>query len=259
LVHTFDWCDMPKVKKPVESESESDEEEESEESGEEEEAPPPPKTKKDSKATASSAPAEEEPKKPAEPPKPFSVEFVPHHAMPPMEAAVEVVYCPIDGLPADFCQYGPSWEKSKPWCLEKFPKYYPELAGVNLDEAKKDAAAAVEKGKDKMLPGGKKKRDASPHIFIKKLSRGGRKCVTCVAGMETFGVKLEPMAKLFKKKFSCGVAVVKGENGAPETVDIQGDFEDEVVELILSEYKDIPRSKFTINRDGGTKKKGKPK
>jgi len=258
---------MPKgQKKPEpesESESESEEESESESESEssEEEKPKKPAKKAPAKGAeaAASAAEPEKPKEPTGPPKPFSVEYKPHKEWPAMESAVEVVYCPIDGLPPDFCIYGPSWEKSKPWCLEHAPQYYPELAGVNLDDAKKDAAEATEKGKVKELPGGKKKREASPHITIKKLSRGGRKCVTCVAGMEGFGVKLEPMAKLFKKKFSCGAAVVKGEMGQPDTVDIQGDFEDEVVDLIMQEYKEIPRSKFTINRDGGTKKKGKAK
>merc|ERR1719229_1416694 len=113
---------------------------------------------------------------------------------------------------------------SKPWCMENAPHYYPELSGVSLDAAKKSAEAAQEKGKEKLLPGGKKKREASPHITIKKLSRGGRKCVTSVTGLESFGVKLEPMAKLFKKKFSCGASVVKGDAGQPDTVDIQGNF-----------------------------------
>ena len=36
-----------------------------------------------------------------------------------------------------------------------------------------------------------------------------------------FGVKLDAVAKLFKKKFACGSSVVKGENGAPDTVDVQ--------------------------------------
>merc|ERR1719221_339696 len=28
-----------------------------------------------------------------------------------MEGKEEMFYCPICGLPPDFCQYGPSWEK----------------------------------------------------------------------------------------------------------------------------------------------------
>merc|ERR1712039_127540 len=126
------------------------------------------------------------------------------------------------------------------------------------DDAKKTAEEAIEKGKVKELPGGKKKREASPHVTIKKLTRGGRKCVTSVSGLEGFGIKLDDVAKKFKKKFSCGCAVVKGDPGQPDCVDIQGDFEEEVIDCIVAEFKSVPREKVTI-LDAGTKKKGKPK
>merc|ERR1712013_486672 len=116
---------------------------------------------------------------------------------------------------------------------------------MGLDEAKKKADEATEKAKIKELPGGKKKREASPSVSIKKLSRGGRKCVTSVAGLEGFGVKLDNAAKLFKKKFACGTSVVKGDAGQPDTVDVQGDFEDEVVDLIVDEFK-LPRAKVVL-------------
>eukprot|EP00927_Polykrikos_kofoidii_P011594 TRINITY_DN14948_c0_g1_i1.p1 TRINITY_DN14948_c0_g1~~TRINITY_DN14948_c0_g1_i1.p1 ORF type:complete len:166 (-),score=30.43 TRINITY_DN14948_c0_g1_i1:379-876(-) len=83
---------------------------------------------------AAAAAASEEPAKVVGP---LEVEFVPHDKQPPMQQAVKVVYCPNCGLPPDFCQYGPTWEKCKPWCLENFPQYYPHLSGVSLDEAKK--------------------------------------------------------------------------------------------------------------------------
>merc|ERR1712224_793120 len=188
--------------------------------------------------------------------KPFEFVWKPHNEHPPMEEAVIVEYCPIDGLPPDFCIYGPSWQKSQPWCLKNYPQYYPDLAGsVSLTEAQKKADEATEKSKVKELPGGKKKREASPSVQIKKLSRGGRKCVTSVCGLEGFGAKNDAAAKLFKKKFSCGASVVKGENGQPDTVDIQGDFEEEVIDLIVKEFN-IDRGKCSFV-DGGTKKKGK--
>merc|ERR1712137_1426475 len=121
--------------------------------------------------------------------------------------------------------------------------------------AEKEAEQAAEKAKVKELPGGKKKREASPAVQIKKLSRGGRKCVTSVMGLEGFGAKNEAAAKKFKKKFSCGASVVKGDNGQPDTVDVQGDFEEEVVDLIVDEFK-LPRAKVVF-LEGGTKKKGK--
>lgn len=197
----------------------------------------------------------EEPKKPAFQPPPRPV-FRPHTDYAEITGAEEVMYCPTCGLPPDFCQYGPSWEKCKPWCMENVPHFYPDLFDASLDDAKKKASEAADKAKVKELPGGKKKREASPSVSIKKLTRGGRKCVTSVCGLETFGVKLDNAAKLFKKKFSCGASVVKGENGLPDTVDVQGDFEDEIVDLIADEYK-LPRSKVSF-LEGGTKKKGKP-
>ncbi|CAE7330631.1 TMA22 [Symbiodinium natans] len=182
--------------------------------------------------------------------------FKPHDSYPAMETAVDVLYCPVCGLPPDFCQYGPSWEKCKPWCIENVPHYYPELSGVSLEDAKKKAEELNAKGKEKLLPGGKVKREKSPRVNIRKLSRGGRKCVTSVAGLDMFGIKLDDVAKLFKKKFACGCAVVKGENTAPDTVDIQGDFEDEVIDIIVAEWKQVPQEKISV-LDAGNKKKGK--
>merc|ERR1712217_285470 len=122
---------------------------------------------------------------------------------------------------------------------------------------KAKAAEATEKGKVKEKPGGKKVREASPHVTVKKLTRGGRKCVTTIVGLDGFGVKLEDAAKKFKKKFACGCAVVKGDPG-PDSVDIQGDIADsgDPVDLICGEFKSVPREKVTI-LEGGTKKAGK--
>lgn len=188
------------------------------------------------------------------PPRPV---FKPHNEEPEITGPQDIQYCPTCGLPPDFCIWGPTWAKCQPWCMQNYPQYYPELCGVSLDDAKKKAAEAVAKGKVKELPGGKKKVEASPEVTIKKLSRGGRKCVTVVTGMDFFGVKLDDAAKKFKKKFSCGVSVVKGEGGAPDSVDIQGDFEDEATDIMVAEFG-IDRKKITVLEDG-TKKKGKPR
>merc|ERR1712118_304916 len=137
-----------------------------------------------------------------------------------------VVYCPIDGLPPDFCQYGPSWELSKPWCMQNFPHYYPDLVGASLEDAQKAADLAAEKIKDKPAPG-KIKKKVEQQVSVKKLSRGGRKCVTHVTGLDSFGLKLDQVAKVFKKKFACGCSVVDGDPGFPDHIEIQGDFEEE--------------------------------
>ena len=60
-----------------------------------------------------------------------------------------------------------------------------------------------------------------------------------MAGLDAFGIKLDDVAKLFKKKFACGCAVVKSDSpAAPDTVDIQGDFEQEVIDIIVDTWKD---------------------
>jgi density-regulated protein DRP1 len=256
---------MPAKKKPVpkkeEESSSSSSDSDSSSSGEEEAAKPKAKAKvkkaeapEDAPAGGEEKAAEESAPKPAFEPPPRPV-FTPHTQMPEMTSAQAVEYCPIDGLPPDFCQYGPSWEKAKPWCMEHYPHYYPELSSVSLDDAKKKAAEALDKAKVKELPGGKKQREKSPEVTIKKMTRGGRKCVTSVGGLDAFGVKLDEAAKKFKKKFACGASVVKGEHGSPDTVDIQGDYEEEVEQMLVDEYK-VPSAKIS-NVDGGTKKKGK--
>lgn len=204
----------------------------------------------------------DETKDAAEPPKPLEkpvVPFRPHTDYPPITGPIEMdKYCPFDGLPPDYCIHGPCWEKSKPWCLENYPQYYPEFSGVSLEDAKKDAQEATEKGKIKELPGGKKKRELSPRITVKKLTRGGRKCVTVVTGLDTFQVELDKAAKIFKKRFACGASVVKGQAPAQDEVEIQGDFEEELVDVIADNFKQIPEDKIHFEA-GGTKKGGKKK
>lgn len=244
---------------------------ESEEGSSEEETEETKPTKDDAKADEKKDEAKKEPEKPAitypANMSPYykellqgrpDIPFKPHDSYPEITGAEKVEYCEIDGLPPDFCQFGPAWDKAKPVCMEKFAHFYPELVGASLEDAKKGAAQAAEKSKVKELPGGKKKREASPSVTLKRLSRGGRKCVTVVCGLESFGVKLEPLAKIFKKKFACGVSVVKAEvAGQGDNVEIQGDFEDEVIEIICKEHKEIPKSKIAVLAEGTKKKGGK--
>lgn len=201
--------------------------------------------------------AEKEPEKPPE--KPF-VPFKPHTEYPDITGPIAMdLYCPHCGLPPDYCIWGPSWEKCKPWCLENYPQYYPEFSGVSLEDAKKTAEEATEKGKVKELPGGKKKREQSPRIQVKKLTRGGRKCVTTVSGLDTFQVDMDKAAKIFKKRFACGASVVKGQPGqGGDEVEIQGDFEEELIDVLTDNFKQIPEDKIFFV-EGGTKKAGKKK
>jgi len=186
------------------------------------------------------------------------IPWIPHNEMPEMKAPLEVPYCPKCGLTPDFCSYGPSWEECKPWVLENFPHFYPELAGLSIEDAKKRAleVAGSKKG-NKLLPGGKLKKDQSPRVYVRKMTRSGRKCVTTVQGLDLFGVKLDAACKIFKKRFACGASVVaSGSPNVPDEVDIQGDFEEELIEVLTENFPEIDEDKIEFLA-GGTKKKGK--
>lgn len=40
---------------------------------------------------------------------------------------VKVLYCPACSLPAEYCEFGPDFEKCKPWLLKNAPDLYPDL------------------------------------------------------------------------------------------------------------------------------------
>jgi len=185
------------------------------------------------------------------------IPFVPHDEMPDMlPEGIEIIYCPSCGLTPDFCSYGPKWEECRPWVLEHFPHYYPELAGLSLEDAKKRAAeVAGGKIKTHMLPGGKVKREKSPRVEVRKLQRsGGRKCVTTVNGLHMFDVKLDAAAKIFKKKFACGASVVNNAaQNLPDEIDIQGDIEDEIIDVIVANFPQITAKKISFLEDGKVK------
>lgn len=40
---------------------------------------------------------------------------------------VRVLYCAECGLPAEYCEFGPDFEKCKPWLIQNAPNLYPDL------------------------------------------------------------------------------------------------------------------------------------
>ncbi|RRT40050.1 hypothetical protein GW17_00014558 [Ensete ventricosum] len=131
--------------------------------------------------------------------------------------AVRVLYCGVCGLPAEYCEFGPDFEKCKPWLRCHAPDLYPDLLKeenrTDADEATQklqsvaisgsgdgrgDASAAASAPKQeevKRLPGGKIKKKVRPlnlgfekqEVVIEKIVRNKRKCVTVVKGLDLFG------------------------------------------------------------------------
>nr|CAB3475890.1 unnamed protein product [Digitaria exilis] len=144
-------------------------------------------------------------------------------------APVRVLYCGVCGLPAEYCEFGPDFERCKPWLRAHAPGVYPEELiassssggggdkdvdkGVGISDGSSSSAAgdasASKPEEVKRLPGGKVKKKEKQEVVIEKIVRNKRKCVTVVKGLELFGVKLSDASKKLGKKFATGASVVK--------------------------------------------------
>ncbi|XP_016754899.1 translation machinery-associated protein 22 isoform X1 [Gossypium hirsutum] len=124
---------------------------------------------------------------------------------------VKVLYCPICSLPAEYCEFGPDFEKCKPWLISNAPDLYPhllkeanekegekvseQLQSVGISSAAEGAASSAPPGSTvsskqedvKRLPGGKIKKKEKQEVVIEKVVRNRRKCITIVKGLDLFG------------------------------------------------------------------------
>ncbi|KAB2618362.1 translation machinery-associated protein 22-like [Pyrus ussuriensis x Pyrus communis] len=114
---------------------------------------------------------------------------------------VRVLYCAVCSLPAEYCEFGPDFEKCKPWLIQNAPALYPDLVKeANAKETDKvanqlqstgissgggdGAASSAPKEEVKRLPGGKIKKKEKQEVTIEKVTRNKRKCITTVKGLE---------------------------------------------------------------------------
>jgi len=147
------------------------------------------------------------------------------------QRAKTVLYCGVCGLPPEYCEFGPDFERCKPWLIENCPEVYPEL--IKKEGGAEDEAEAEDKKKQKR--GGKgvvradkpKKGGKEPELLISTSQKKGRKIVTTVSGLKAYGINPKDAASVFKKKFASGASVTKEGD-----VDIQGDLKREVLALI---------------------------
>lgn len=82
---------------------------------------------------------------------------------------------------------------------------------------------------------GKPKKKREKEIVISLATRQRKKAITSVEGLDLFGVKLSDAAKVFGKKFACGSSAVTNPS-LREQIDIQGDVQESLPELILKNY-----------------------
>lgn len=149
-------------------------------------------------------------------------------------------YCPLNGLPPEYCKFYPDYEKTRPWIAEHCPHLLAEPEEGGDGKKTKRGGGVIKK---KVLSADKQK------VVISKEVRNKRKAVTSVEGLETFGVKLKDAAKVFGKKFAASSSVKEKDSGGQEIV-IQGDVLFDLPALLEKEYK-IPRAKVFEREKGG--------
>jgi density-regulated protein DRP1 len=169
---------------------------------------------------------------------------------------LEVLYCPVCSLPAEYCEFGPDFEKCKPWLIKNAPELYPDLVkeaaektteqleGLDISCEKdltqtQGTTSDVKKDEEvKRLPGGKVKKKEKPEVIVEKIVRNKRKCVTIIKGLDMFGIKLSDASKKLGKKFASGASVVKGPT-EKDQIDVQGDIMYDLAEFITETWQNV--------------------
>jgi len=167
---------------------------------------------------------------------------------------IQVIYCGVTGLPAEYCEFSDKYKESIEWFRKNHPELMADVAPnesgeVGVEKKLEEVSVAAESKKPKKT---KAKKEAEPKIVLQLVNRGGRKHVTVITGLESFGIDLKKAAKTLANKFACGSSVSKTPAGGQEIV-IQGDFCDDLMEFIPETWDMISEDDIDIIEE----KKGK--
>lgn len=110
----------------------------------------------------------------------------------------------------------------------------PSTTGAAASAA--DAVPAAAADAPAAPPKKKKSSKGEPALVLELSSRGKKKSVTTISGLDLFGVKLPEASKLLGKKFACGASVTKTAEAGREQVEVQGDVVARAAELLVEQY-----------------------
>jgi density-regulated protein DRP1 len=149
---------------------------------------------------------------------------------------LKVVYCGECSLPLEYCYLQKEFNKCKEWLEKNLPDVFEQM--YLEDEGEENEEGEAKKGRQKRggkaLQKPKKKASKDRGVGLARASRGKKKYVTVVTGLNTFDIDLKDAAKFFASKFACGSSVT----GADEIV-IQGDVKDDLFDLIPEKWPQI--------------------
>ncbi|CAO3587391.1 unnamed protein product [Absidia cylindrospora] len=179
----------------------------------------------------------------------------------------KVLYCGICTMPPEYCEFSGTQEKCKEWLQDNhedvFVTIYGEkdlVEGIRLVSVAEDGDGKSDRTfvKDKSAKLEAKlerenKKKMSSRVTIKRVERTKRKRITTIHGLDIFGVDLRKAAKLFANKFACGSSVAKNNQSQDEIV-VQGDFSDELIELILANWPHVPEDNIDYIEEQKKKK-----
>jgi density-regulated protein DRP1 len=170
-----------------------------------------------------------------------------------------VPYCEVSGLPFEYCEFSPLIAKCRESFEKNYTKYFPDVEETEealaelmtklgmigeKDAASKKAQSAKKGGGGGGGEGGggggggKKKKDEVAQVVIELNNRNKKKHITVVKGLEGFpSVDPAAAAKLFGKRFACGSALKKGQNGQSDCIEIQGSCRDELPGFMVDKLK----------------------
>jgi len=147
---------------------------------------------------------------------------------------LSVAYCGVCGMPPEYCEYGPDYEKCKAWLQTHLPEEFEKL---NLD----DGGEGDEKEeKKRQKRGGKaahktiQAKKAPQRITISKAPRGKRKWATVVTGLSTFDIDVKVASKFLGSRFACGASVTEA-----DVIVIQGDCVDDLFDVLPEKWPQI--------------------
>eukprot|EP00127_Corallochytrium_limacisporum_P001553 Clim_evm6s66 gene=Clim_evmTU6s66 len=160
---------------------------------------------------------------------------------------LKIVYCARCGLPPEYCEWGPNdLKECRKWLVDNEPELATDLglgeAGEKLENLQ------VEEGGKKSKRGGKALKKAKQageapvggDVTIKSEKRKGKKYTTTVTGLAGYGIDLKAASKTFAQKMAASASVDK------ENIQIQGDCADEIMELILEKFPQVPEANVTV-------------
>ncbi|KAI9268955.1 translation initiation factor SUI1 [Phascolomyces articulosus] len=190
-----------------------------------------------------------------------------------LNMARQVLYCGVCTMPPEYCEFSGTQNKCKEWLQNNHEDVYNQLYGDVEGVTEKVAQVSIE-GTDgaTTAEGGRSDRTfvkdksakleaklerenqkkQSSRVIVKRVERTKRKCITIVHGLEVFDVDLKKAAKMFANRFACGSSVAKNNQNQDEIV-VQGDFSDDLRDLILAQWPQVPEDNIDLVEE--TKKK----